>query len=284
MDVAKFNFDYSKQGRFYFGLFSDTHLDSPTHDKKRFESDMDYVANLGGRISINGDIGSYIFPTDHKRYSRAGNQSNEDAQVNSVADYIVDRLSAWADNIDLLAYGNHEVTVVKYNNSDILQLIVSGLNRKRSKNLPPIKRSGYVGFINLVFSRGDNEGVKRYVIWRDHGKGGNSPVTVGTIPLNRMYTTYDADCYWIGHSHNGLVDTSHHSIGVSSQGNIYDKGKIGIITPGYDKNFSVKKYTDNTLYRLNFAEEKFISPTSLGYGLLTIDVNSSSIDATAHIV
>ena len=274
MTLSNFDFDYSKQKSFVFGLFSDLHIDSIGCDWQRLQADFDHVVAENGRILINGDLVDGIFPTDRKRFSRSGNVSNDDAQINSVVEYVTNKLLPYADYIDYIGFGNHEVTIVKFNNLDIISLIVYNLNQARNKKLQPIQRGGYVGFVNLSFRIKDGS-TRRFVIYRDHGKGGNSPVTKGTIALQRLYATFDADLYWLGHSHQSIIDSqSQWSIGISSQGNIYKKPKIGIITPGYQNCFT--ETSANELYKLNFPEERFHAPTGLGYGLLKINLDSKS--------
>ena len=284
MNTVTISQDYTDEKTFYFGLFSDLHLDAKGHDRQQFESDMDYVICKNGRIFVNGDIFDAIMPTDRKRYSRSGDVFESDAQINAKVDYAFTRLKPYADYIDYLGFGNHEVSAVKYNNSDMIAMLARELNRERSSSLKPIARSGYNGFINLSFSRG-NGATRRVVIYRDHGKGGNSPVTKGTISLNRLYTTYIADIYWLGHSHVSLVDSkSQWSIGVSSQGNLFRKNKIGIITPGYNRNFDEKNYDkDSDYYELNFAEERFYAPTGIGYGLLEVDLTGDKLNIKASV-
>jgi len=278
MDLATFNFDYTEQKLHTFGLLSDIHLDSPGHDKQRFEADMDALASKGARVFMNGDIFDAIMPTDRKRYSRSGDKAKGDAQINERVDYAVARLKRWADHIDYLGFGNHEASVVKYNNTDILAFLARELNHYRSPSLPPIQRSGYVGFINLCFSR-SGSAVRRFVIYRSHGLGGNSPVTLGTISLNRLYTTYVADLYWLGHSHTDIIDKSGWNMGVSPKGKIVRKRRIGVITAGYQRNFQERSMGDHDTYRNNFPEERFHTPTGLGCATLTIDLAGDRIRA-----
>lgn len=277
MDYYESRYDYSGTKEFCFGLMSDIHIDSATFDEKRCFADLDYFAGRDASIFINGDLVDGIFPTDRKRYARSRDGFDNDAQINALVDYTVDKLAPWADFIDYIGFGNHEVSIVKYNNTDIIHLIAKGLNGKRSKTLEPIRRSGYVGFIDLIFSRGDGA-VRRFTIYRDHGKGAGSPVTKGSISLNRLYSTYVADMYWLGHTHVSLIDSkSQWSIGVSSKGNIYQKNKIGIITPGYNRNFMEREYADSDYYELDFAEEKFYAPTGIGCGVLDISLEGDTI-------
>lgn len=278
MDSARFEFDYSDNKEFYFGLFSDVHLDAKDHNRKAFEHDIESVIAKNGRVFFNGDIFDAIMPTDRKRYARAKDKFDDDAQVNALVEYGYKRLEPYADYIDYLGFGNHEVSIVKYNNTDVLALLAMLLNQKRDKKQPPIKRSGYVGFIELVF-RADGGRVRRYVIYRDHGKGGSSPVTHGIINFNRLFTTYQCDMAWLGHSHNSIIDDTYWSYSVGATGNIHRKQKIGVITAGYNDCFLPHEMKDNDYYTLNFPEEKFSAPTGIGGKMLRIRIVDGKIKA-----
>jgi hypothetical protein len=278
MTNTRFDFDLKTQKKAVFGLFSDLHIDSPGCDWPKLKRDLDSVANEGGRIFINGDLVDGIYPTDRKRYARSHNNLDDDAQINCTVNLLVEKLTPYADYIDYIGFGNHEVSIVKFNNIDILSLIIFELNKKRSQKLRPIVRGDYTGFINLVFSFAAGK-VRRFVIYRDHGKGGNSPVTKGTIGLQRLYGTFDADLYWLGHSHQSIIDpASQWTIGITPKGKLYKKNKIGIITPGYQSCFNESK---SDYYRLNFPEERFYSPTGIGYGRLELSIGDTIIPSLA---
>jgi len=283
LNISKLSFDYTTNKAFTFGLFSDIHGDSPNHDEKRWKEDTESLVNANGRLLYNGDIFDAIMPTDRKRYSRGHDMMTQDAQVNERVDFMVDKFAPYADFVDYVGYGNHEVTIVKYNNVDALAMFVRDLNKIRNPKLPPILRGGYCGFVYLHFHR-NGESVKRHVIYRTHGVGGNAPVTKGIIGLNRLYGTYNADTYWIGHSHTSVLDpASQWAIGVSSQGNMYRKNKIGIITPGYQRNFDEEDYGDTDYYKADFPQERFLAPTGIGYGRLAIELTSDTIKVKASI-
>jgi hypothetical protein len=262
---------------------SDIHGDSPGHDKALFTRDMDKLAAENARILFNGDVFDAIMPTDRKRYSRSGDKMEQDAQINERVDFIAEKLKPYADFIDYLGYGNHEVTVIKYNNVDPMAMLQRELNKSRSPKLYPIQRGGYCGFIYLHFHR-NGDRVKRQIIYRTHGVGGNAPVTKGIISLNRLYGTYDSDIYWIGHSHTSVIDpASQWAIGVSPQGNLYRKNKIGIITPGYQRNFDEEEYGDSNYYKLDFPQERFLAPTGIGYGRLEVEICGDDIRSKVSI-
>lgn len=171
MDYSEYSFNYSKQNDFYFALFSDLHLDSPSFAKDAFIKDANKYHELGARFFINGDVFDGILPTDRKRYTRANDGFDEDAQVNARVDHAVKILKPYVNDIDFIGIGNHEASLVKYDGVDMVKFLVSELSRYRDSSLPPIQRGSYQGFLRLWF-RDNDGGTKQYVVYRDHGKGG----------------------------------------------------------------------------------------------------------------
>lgn len=271
MDYTEYSFDYSKQTDFYYALMSDIHVDSPNFARAMFVKDCERYRNLGARILINGDLFDGILPTDRKRYTRANDEFSEDAQINARVDYAVKVLSPYVDLIDFIGIGNHEASIVKYDHVDLVKMVVSELSRIRNQNLPPIQRGSYQGFLRFWF-RDKGGATRQFVIYREHGKGGNSPVTKSTIPLNRLHTTYLADLYWLGHSHNALTESGSWSIGPDNSGNIVKRQKRSVVTAGYQDCFGQRNLSGDALYRSSFPEEKFLTPTGLGSALLHITV------------
>lgn len=277
MDLATFDFDYSERRDFTFGLFSDVHIDSPACDRELFKSDLDRLADRNGRAWFNGDLIDAIFPTDRKRYARSGDGLTTDGQVNETIELAVETLKPYANICDFFGMGNHEASALRFNNIDILRLIVDSLQQFRDPKLPKIQRGGYVGFIHLVFRRGDGA-VRRYVVYRDHGKGGASPVTKGMIGLNRMAVSFVYDLGWQGHSHQDVIDLGGWSIDVTATGKIRHKRKLAVVTPGYSRNFQVTD-TNNGNYARNYPEESFYGPTGLGCHFLALDLTGDEISA-----
>lgn len=271
MDYTEYRCDYSDNQDFYFGLFSDLHLDAPSFAFNAFKYDADKYQSKGARFFFNGDVFDGILPTDHKRYSRGDDQFDEDAQINARIDHAVKILKPYVNNIDFIGIGNHEASLVKYDHVDMVKLLVSELARLRDQALPPIQRGGYQGFLRLWFSD-KGQATRQYVIYRDHGKGGASPVTKGTIPLQRLHTTYVADLFWLGHTHTDLTDKSAWTIYPDNSGKIIKKHKRSVITAGYNEGFRQRDLTGDMCYRNSFPEEKFLAPTGIGSALLHIEV------------
>ena len=274
MDYCEWRYDYSTKNEFYFGLFSDLHIDSVHFAKDKFIADMNESVAHNARILINGDVFDGILPTDRKRYARGQDQFNEDAQINSRIDYAVKLLKPYVDYIDFIGIGNHEASLVKYDNVDMLKLLASELSKYRNLKLPPIKRGSYQGFLRFWFEA-KGGAVRQYVIYRDHGKGGASPVTKGIINFNRVHTTFIADTYWLGHTHSSVIDNSTWTIYPDNSGKIIKKQKRSIITAGYNEGFIQRNLGNDDCYRNDFVEEKFLAPTGMGYAMLYLKVPKS---------
>lgn len=271
MDYTEYSFDYSEKREFYFALMSDLHIDSPSFAKSLFVSDMERYKSIGARVLINGDVFDGILPTDRKRYTRGNDEIDEDAQINARIDYAIKILSPYVDIIDFIGIGNHEASIVKYDHCDLVKMLVRELSLIRDKSLPPIQRGSYQGFLRIWF-RDNGQAVRQYVIYRDHGKGGSSPVTKGIINIQRLHTTYLADLYWLGHSHTSITDATPWTIYPDSSGKIIKKRKRSVITAGYQDCFTQRNLNSDTLYRNSFPEEKFLAPTGLGSALLRLTV------------
>ena len=270
MDYTEYSVKVTEKNDFYYALFSDLHVDAPTFAKGLFISDAEKYKALGARFLFNGDIFDAILPTDRKRYSRGNDEVNEDAQINARVDIVAKLLKPYVDYIDFIGIGNHEVSAVKYDSVDLIKMLVAELSKYRDPKLPPIQRGSYQGFLRIWF-RTDSGATRQYVIYREHGKGGNSPVTKGTIGIQRLHTTFLADLYWVGHSHNDLTDKAW-TIFPDTSGKIVKRRKRSVITGGYNEGFVQRNLKDDMYYRSAFPEEKFLIPTSLGSALLHITV------------
>lgn len=271
MDYTEHRHDSRGREDFYFALFSDLHADSASFAAREFKADADKALSRGARFLINGDLFDAILPTDHKRYTRANDGFDEDAQINARIDRVYRLLLPYVNSIDFIGIGNHESSIVKYSGADLVAFLVRDLNQARDKSLPPIQRGGYQGFLRLKFSEGKQH-TREFVIYREHGKGGAAPVTKGTINIQRLHTTYQADCYWLGHTHTDIIDKTAWSIYPDRAGRIVRKRKLSIITAGYQGCFNQRNLTDGVYYQSSYPEEKFLAPTGMGMATLHIRV------------
>lgn len=214
---------------------SDNHFDSIFCNREQMRADFDEAKRRKARIYIVGDW----FDAMQGRYDprrsaaelRPEYQQREDyydAVVNDAADW----LEPYADLIDMISDGNHEIAVLKNASTNIADRLVVELNRRKKSK---IQHGGYGGWIRMMMTmidetRGQHMSVK---IKYFHGAGGEAPVTRGAIQTNRQAVYLpDANVIVNGHSHN-----SYHipiaSERISNKGQLYFDTQHHIRTPGY---------------------------------------------------
>jgi hypothetical protein len=117
----------------------------------------------------------------------------------AVVEDAVNWFAPYAKNILFVGYGNHETSVIKHQEIDVLNRFVYGLNTIGGGS---VQLGGYGGWIVLNFQQKNSNQTISYKIKYHHGFGGGGPVTKGTIQHNRFSTFVEgADMIWFGHVH-----------------------------------------------------------------------------------
>lgn len=195
----------------WFLFASDLHLGEAASNVARIKQDLDRARELNARIIMPGDVIGMILPKDHKRYQPACVASalrNRNDTVNAYVEYARDVLGPYADLIDMVGMGNHEIMAQKYHSVDVTRLLVQSLSEKcrTSKREFRGKHGGLTGYIQYRFKRPGGDS-KAYNIWYHHGTGAGAPVTKGLIDANRIKVSWpQADIYVTGHNHFRWVD------------------------------------------------------------------------------
>ncbi len=190
-------------------LISDLHIGSSHFSESALRFDLDKARDNNWPILINGDVLDMILWQDRKRFS----VDAIDPELRHRSDLItagIDKaekiLAEYAPLIELLGQGNHETAVCKYHSVDPTSILLDRL-RKHGCNA---SHGGYAGYyvIKMVNSyNGKRCGSWSWKLRYHHGVGGNAAVTKGLIQVNRMLTwCADADCIWMGHLHNRVLD------------------------------------------------------------------------------
>lgn len=218
-------------------LMSDLHIDAADHDDEAMHSDLEAARALNARISINGDVFDAIVPSDRKRHhpSVGRHDPDRDDIFNQLVKSAFNKLSPYADLIDVISPGNHERSVLKYHHIDLTSMLVGMLNVVRPPELPPIHVGAYRGFQIYRLARaekGTNTGASTFVIFRHHGRGGNAPVTGGAIDLDRLRSAFEADLYWIGHKHQS-IQRAYSRYSVGAKGVVYERKQRAVMSAGY---------------------------------------------------
>ena len=278
MDSHTFRHQYKAKtatpDQFRIFLCSDLHADESGFDKELFTRDFETAKKDGARILINGDVFGCILPSDRKRYSRGNDTGDTDGKINEAVEKIGKLLAPYANNIDMIGLGNHEVSVLKYHHIDVTRMLLFYLAQFRDKKLPPIRHGGYTGFIRYAFEcNGGNR--KAFDIFYNHGQGGNAEVTDGIIDIKR-YQYVDANIIWLGHKHQRWAHEIDPAIGMLSNGRIYTKQRFGIMTGTYTNVFSETDATENG-YRINFGEERMRTKQKQGGVKMTLNLYRDQI-------
>lgn len=182
-----------------FTVMGCVHWDNPKCDRRMLKKHLDYCKDNSIPIIFNGDL----FCLMQGRGDRRGNKSdirpehNNSHYLDSIVDTAVEYFSPYAHLIAVVGYGNHETTIIKYQETDVLKRFVEKMNYANSTK---IMLGGYGGFINwkLENSTSNFSFIQKYY----HGSGGGGIVTKGAINLTRALEMIEGfDLYTLNHIH-----------------------------------------------------------------------------------
>lgn len=216
-------------------------------------------------------------PSDIKRYSRGSDIGDTDGKINEAIEKAESLFLPYVNNIDVIGFGNHEVSVLKYHHIDVIRMLIGFLNRKRDPSLPPIRHGGYTGYIRFVFEGPEKTLCRKFDIFYNHGQGGSAEVTDGIIDAKRrLYTR--ADLIWLGHKHKRWAIEIDPEEGLSDKGNIYIKKRWAVMTGTYSKSAGETNSTKDG-YKINFGDEKMRTKQRTGGVHGKIFINKSGLYA-----
>jgi hypothetical protein len=115
----------------------------------------------------------------------------------------------------VIGYGNHETSIIKYQETDILQRFVDLLNYK---NKSQVYTGGYGGWIVFKYELRNSTSMSKTMKYF-HGSAGGGIVTRGAINLTRALEIYEnMDIFVMGHIHenscrNDVRDSLHYNQG-----------------------------------------------------------------------
>jgi UDP-2,3-diacylglucosamine pyrophosphatase LpxH len=180
-------------------IISDLHWDNPKCDRAKLKDHLDYCKTNKIPILINGDL----FCLMQGRGDRRANKSdirpehNNAKYLDSVIETAVEWFSPYAHLFTVIGYGNHETSIIKYQETDVLQRFVDLLNYKNKTN---VQVGGYGGWVSIKLNYSSVSLVKHLKYF--HGSGGGGIVTKGAINLTRALEMYEnMDIFVLGHIH-----------------------------------------------------------------------------------
>lgn len=209
-------------------LSSDVHYDSSHCNRTLYKKHLDAAKEKGAYIILAGDILDAM--QGRYDYRRSYDDIRKEYVGEKYYDLIVEDTAQfhepYADNLLVFGKGNHEASIIRHANTDLLSRVVDRLRLKGSR----VVTGGYGGWI--VFHFGDKYRAcfrLRYF----HGAGGDAPVTKGMIQTNRQAVYLpDADLIHNGHNHHEYVTSSKRER-ISSKGKQYFDIVHFVRTPGY---------------------------------------------------
>jgi hypothetical protein len=247
---------------------SDLHIDSIGCNREWLIRDLTEAKQRGAKILFFGDV----FDAMQGRFDprRSLDELRPEYRRQDYYDFVVKDvaqiLSPFADNILLIAPGNHETAVLKNASVSLVDRLVYSLNMEHGGH---VLQGGYGGWVRFLLSRGDQGGRLSVKMKYHHGFGGDSPVTRGVSHINQQQVYIkDADVILNGHNHNAYY-VPIISETVSDAGRVVFHTTHCIRTPGYKQD-----YGDGTT---GWAVEKGMVPKPLGGAYISLKVAGNGL-------
>jgi hypothetical protein len=183
-------------------VMADEHFDNAKSDIELIKRHHQEAVERNAPILKFGDV----FCAMQGKWDPRADQSQlrPELRGNNYLDRLVDYAEAvyspFANNIALVAPGNHETSIGKRHQTDLTQRFVDRLRRAGS----PALVGGYAGFVRIGLSNSTSR--RSFDLFYHHGYGGGGEVTRGMIDNNRTRGQYDADIYVSGHIHRRNTD------------------------------------------------------------------------------
>ena len=252
-------------------ILSDLHWDNPDCDRELLKKHLDYCLEKNIPVLLNGDTfclmqGKYD-PRSSKGKVRP--EHNGPNYLDRVVETAVEWFSPYAEILTVVGYGNHETSILRRQETDVIQRFVALLNYT-AKPTVPVFAGGYTGAIRIQLKSGSD--FSNYNICYFHGSGGGGIVTRGEINLTRMATMFEGfDCLTFGHIHE-LKETHLRKVMLSHNGKMTFREVIGLITGTYKD-----EYKDGYL---GWHVQRGAPNKPIGGKILEINFNRTQKDGT----
>jgi hypothetical protein len=204
-----FRFTYSKGFRRKVLLISDAHWDNPKCDRALLKKHLDQAVADDALILFNGDTFCLMQGAYDPRKSKSDirPEHNKADYFDAIIQTAVEWFAPYVNHIALVGYGNHETSILKRQETDMVQRFVDMLNLIH-KPTRPVYAGGYGGWVQFKFSRATSTHSKTFRLKYFHGNGGGGIVTKGIIQNQRQNAQVEgADIIWNGHVHEDYITT-----------------------------------------------------------------------------
>lgn len=185
-------------------LISDIHWDNPKCDWKLLRKHLDEAKERDAKVIVNGDFFCLMQGRGDKRGSKSDvrPEHNNDKYYDSIIETALEWFKPYVNTLVQINFGNHETSIIKYAETDMLQRFVDMFNLTYKPDFP-LNLGGYGGWCVFKFELDTKKGVRSSLkMHYFHGAGGGGPVTKNMIQHQRNDAMIEgADIVWLGHVH-----------------------------------------------------------------------------------
>lgn len=218
-------------------VMSDVHWDSPHCDRDMLARHLKEAKDRNAPVL---DVGDFFDAMQGKYDPRSCKDDlrPELARGNYIDECVkqaADWLEPYSSQLCLRGYGNHETSIKKRHETDMIERLTERLKAQGS----PAKVGGYSGFVRISVQWGktENKDTSGTIYWYHHGYGGGGPVTRGTIQTSRQ-AVYVANAGIVhnGHTHDAWVMPIQR-IELTHKNTIKHTRQLHVRTPGYKEEY-----------------------------------------------
>jgi UDP-2,3-diacylglucosamine pyrophosphatase LpxH len=244
--------DRYKDANQRFLLLSDLHIDNPKCDRKLLLKVLNQAKEQNAIILIFGDLFCLMQGKGDPRRSKADirPEHNKPNYIDTVVKDTASILKPFANNIALIADGNHETSIIKHIEVDPIDYLLNYMHKYN----PQIQHAGYQGFVRLnTYVKATNSNSKNIDIFFHHGAWGGA-VTKGVMSVNRYASIVKSDVVVSGHTHDTWY-VEHPFYEMKKNGEVVQKTQYHIKTGTFKQEYLVPN---------GFQIEKQVMPKPLG--------------------
>jgi hypothetical protein len=233
-NVHSIKMNYKSGWEQWFLLSSDQHRDHPDCNQKLLTKHMDQAVEKDAGIMVFGDWVCGMQTKFDKRGNKSSLKAEHahnnylDALVESESDY----MGKYAKNMVLYSPGNHEASILRRNETEIVSRIVE--RTKLKYKAKDFYKGGYGGYIKFMFEQAGSKGGRSSIILKYRHSGGSlGEITKGTLGVDRMSKAFpDADIIVTGDNHEKWM-MSVMQEKLNNSGKIQHKSQLHIKLPTY---------------------------------------------------
>lgn len=180
-------------------LTTDRHWDNPKSNHDLQKKHLEEAKELNAPVIDGGDFFCAMQGKYDKRSNKASvrPEHQNERYFDSLIETADDFFKPYKDLFACLIPGNHELTVLKNQETDLTQRLADKFN---------CPRMGITGFIRFRFESDGDNSIQNKLLHFHHGYGGGGPVTRDVIQTNRKAVFLnDTDIVWSGHTHDSFI-------------------------------------------------------------------------------